>query len=176
MQGNTGDFDEDTDHIRDMVSALNLRLQTQSGRQSATSGSRPRNTAPNDDLPPTSSSAASISSGLMAPQTSPTPSRRSVSFSTASASTLPDFPNSSSSPRRLTRFVDEHNVIVSESLPASEKDVDDPNSSEVAISSNDRGEYSTHLALSRLFTSEIATTPTQSGVLSYQPNPRKCKC
>ena len=167
-----GDFGEASDQIRDMASALSFQAQTPGGRQSTAGGSRPRNTAPSDDSPPTFSSSASMSPSLLAPQTSPSPARRVVSFSTVSASAVQDFPYSP--PRRPTRFVDEHNVIVSQSLPAAEKDVDDPNSPEFATSSNDRREYSTHSALSRLFASEVTTPTTESRALSYQPNPT-CK-
>ena len=170
------EFEDETDQIRNMVSALSLQAQAQSGRQSAAGGNRSRNTAFNDNLPATSPSSVSMSSGLMASQTSPTPSRRTVSFSTASASPIPDFTYPSpSSPRQRTRFVDEHIVIISDNLPAAEKDVDDPNSPEVAISSNDRREYSTNLLLSRLFASEASTIPSQSGALSYQPNLQRRK-
>src|SRR2546429_6465099 len=100
-----GDFEEETDQIRNMDSALSLQAQAPGGRQSAAGGNRPRITASNDNSSPTVSSSTSMSPRPMASQTSPTPSRRTVSVSTASTSSVPGFLYSSSSPpQQPTRF------------------------------------------------------------------------
>ena len=147
------------------------------GRPSTASNSRPGITDPNVQPLPDFSSSASMSPRQMASQIPSTSSRRPVSFSPVSTAPFALSQPSSSSPlRRSTRFMDEHHIIVTESLPTAEKDADDPNSPDTATSPGDRKEYSTASALSTFLASEVTAASAQSGTLPRKPNPDRCKC